>query len=301
MGKLVFGVNNSWAMKRFTQPESWIELAATRLEVDFVQFSLDLLDPQNNDAVDEIVAETKDCCRRYGIKIESSFTGLAAYSSNLLLHPSSRLREDAFEWYSRAIALSAKLGAEATGGYMGAFTLKDFNDERRRELLLAELARRVVELSRIGKEHGLKTLLWESMPIPREPPSTIVEARKMLDRVNLSSMLPVRLCIDVGHCDPNAANVRDRDPYVWLSELGSVSPYVHLQQTDGNADRHWPFTEKYNRIGIIDGRKVISALEKSAASKTYLYLEVFPPFEQEDGQVVDDVVESVKYWKTYMS
>ena len=161
---------------------------------------------------------------------------------------------------------------------MGAFTQKDFNDTGRKENLLSELIDRLVSLSRIGKDCGLSTILWEPMPVSREPPSSIPEARTLLTRVNKTSAIPIQLCIDVGHaCNPKASDPRDRDPYSWLSELGSSSPCVHLQQTDGKGDRHWPFTKEFNKVGIIEGER-ISSLDKAGAGKTYLYLEAIPAF-----------------------
>ena len=43
----------------------------------------------------------------------------------------------------------------------------------------------------------------------------------------------------------------DRDPYAWLERLGRRAPVVQLQQADGQADHHWPFTPETNATGII--------------------------------------------------
>jgi hypothetical protein len=75
---------------------------------------------------------------------------------------------------------------------------------------------------------------------------------------------------------------------------------VHVQQTDGKRDRHWPFTEEFNKVGIIDGERVLSSLDKSGADMTYIYPEVFPSFEQHDDQVIDDMVRTMRYWKEYL-
>jgi hypothetical protein len=105
----------------------------------------------------------------------------------------------------------------------------------------------------------------------------------------------------VGHaCNPHAKDQRDRDPYTWLIELGSDSPCVHVQQTDGKGDRHWPFTKEFNKIGIIEAKKVISSLDKSGADQTYIYPEVVPAFEQDDSQVIDDMTMTMKYWREYL-
>jgi len=303
LGEYSFGVNNVWAIKRFVEPEVWVEIVATRLEVELVQFSLDLLDPatSDEDTLSDTISRTNDCCKKYGVKIQSCFTGLLSYATNLMLHPSASMRENGFQCYSKACRIAGEFGAETFGGHMGAFTQKDYDDNKRKETLLSELIEHVASLSRVGKEAGLKTILWEPMPVSREPPSTIPEAKAILTRVGKDAEIPVQLCIDVGHaCNMKSNDPRDRDPYSWLSELGASSPCVHLQQTDGKGDRHWPFTKEYNRIGIIDGKKVVEALDRSGTRRTYLYLEAIGAFDQDENVAVADIVESVGYWKNYV-
>jgi sugar phosphate isomerase/epimerase len=52
----------------------------------------------------------------------------------------------------------------------------------------------------------------------------------------------------------------DSDPYAWLRTLGTWSPIIHLQQTDGTASAHLPFNEETNKTGIIEGRAVLEAI-----------------------------------------
>jgi hypothetical protein len=42
---------------------------------------------------------------------------------------------------------------------------------------------------------------------------------------------------------------------------------------------------------------VLAALDRSGADDVLLILEVIPGFEQEDGQVIDDMVASAHYWR----
>lgn len=303
VGKYSFGVNNVWAIKRFVEPEVWVEIAATKMEVGLVQFSLDLLDPTDMgpEEMTSVIDRINDCCSRYGVTCQSTFTGLIAYARNLMLHPELSVRENAFEWYLKCVRVAGMLGAETVGGHMGAYSEKDFSDPRRRELLLAELLTRLRLMSIAGRDAGLKSILWEPMPVSREPPATILEARTLLADVNVDASIPIELCVDVGHaCNLNANDSKDRDPYSWLTEMGKSSPCVHLQQTDGEGDRHWPFTDGYNKVGIIDGAKVVRALDESGAVNAYLYLEAIPASEQDDGRAVDDIVQSVKYWREYV-
>ncbi len=302
MGKYILGVTNIWAVKRFIEPESWVEIAATKMEVNNVQFMLDTLDPASDEvALDEMVTRTNDACKKYGVTIESCFAGLGAYTYNLLMHPSAAMRRSAFNWYSKALHLAARLGAKSMGGPIGALSVRDCDDPARRELVISDFLDSVKSLGWLGRGIGLQYLLLEPMPVPREPPSTIQESRTILDRANKDAPLPVRLCIDVGHvCNPESKAAEDHDPYAWLTRLGTESPVVHLQQTDGKTDRHWPFTAEYNHMGIILPQKVISALDASGSSRTELYFECLGPFEQPVNDVVRDMVESVRYWKSFV-
>jgi sugar phosphate isomerase/epimerase len=60
-----------------------------------------------------------------------------------------------------------------------------------------------------------------------------------------------------------ADSLEDSDPYAWLSRFGCYSPIIHMQQTDNNASAHRPFTDEYNKTGIIDIRRVLSAIRES--------------------------------------
>jgi hypothetical protein len=79
--------------------------------------------------------------------------------------------------------------------------------------------------------------------------------------------------------------------------MGRLSPIIQLQQSDAEGDHHWPFTPRCNAVGRIDADRVIDALGEGGVDETVLILEVIPPFEQEDGLVVDDLVASADYWR----
>jgi D-erythrulose 1-phosphate 3-epimerase len=105
------------------------------------------------------------------------------------------------------------------------------------------------------------------------------------------------LCLDVGHqCVPGTSGA-DRDPYAWLERLGARAPVVQLQQTDGRADHHAPFTPETNATGIIEPAKVLAALDRSGAADVALILEIIPPFEQDDDQVREDLRQSATFWR----
>jgi hypothetical protein len=79
--------------------------------------------------------------------------------------------------------------------------------------------------------------------------------------------------------------------------MGDRAAVIHLQQSDADADHHWPFTPAYNERGRIRAERLLDALAASGAADVTLILEVIPPFEADDRQVLSDLHDSVAYWQ----
>jgi sugar phosphate isomerase/epimerase len=227
--------------------------------------------------------------------MHSTFTGLAAYSSNLLLAPGEADRQASLAWFRAVIGFTRAIGGRATGGHVGAFSVPDWRDPARRAALWDELQASLAELAAEARGAGLEYLMVENLAAAREP-STMAMIRELLTDGD-GQRVPIRLCLDVGHmCVPGTSG-SDRDPYAWLRELGPAAPVVQLQQSDADGDHHWPFTERYNAIGRIDADRVIDALGEGGVEESALLLEVIPSFEQPDDDVLDDLARSANYWR----
>jgi D-erythrulose 1-phosphate 3-epimerase len=290
------GINTCFAVKRWPQPDRWARLVRDELRLDLVQHSLDLvdLDASPADAADQ-AARLRAACAGHGLDLHSTFTGLAAYSSNLLLHPDRAARNRAADWYRQAIDFTAQAGAGATGGHVGAFSIDDWRDPARRRQLWDELGESLAGLAGYARAQGLSALMAENLAAAREPSTMDMFASLLTD--GDETHVPITLCLDVGHqCVPGTAGP-DRDPYAWLERLGARAPVVQLQQSDGLADHHSPFTAQTNAAGIIEAGRVLAALDASGAAEVALILEIIPPFEQDDDQVLDDLRQSVEYWR----
>jgi D-erythrulose 1-phosphate 3-epimerase len=290
------GINTCFAVKRWPQPERWARLVRDELELDLVQHSLDLVDLDSSPAeLTDQATQLQAACTSTGLALHSTFTGLAAYSSNLLLHPDGSARARAQNWYRRVIGFTATVGAGSTGGHIGAFCVEDYHDRVRKAQLWGELQESLARLAGYAHDQGLSSLLAENLAAAREP-STMAMIASLLAEGD-QAHVPVLLCLDVGHqCVPGTAGA-DRDPYAWLERLGARAPVVQLQQTDGKADHHSPFTPETNEAGIIEPGKVLAALDRSGAADVALILEIIPPFEQDDDQVLADLRQSAAYWR----
>jgi len=297
MATIKLGINNCFAVKRWPEPWAWSRIVGKDLGLDVVQFSYDLLDPMLREPILSLIAdETLEACRSNGVTIDTTFTGLIGYSMNLLSHPNIAMRLEALRWYEQAVLAAKKFRARGTGGHVASMSVQDFGDGKRRSYLESFLIESLQYLASIASKMDQKFLLWEPMPLSREQPCTIARAKELLDKANDGSKLPIRFCIDVGHQCAWDAKGKDLDPYAWLRELAPYSPVIHIQQTDGKGDRHWPFTEECNQRGIIDARKLLEAIDSSGAKEATLIMEVIHASEEREEKVLQDLKESTNYW-----
>lgn len=297
--RVTLGINNCFAVKRWPRPEEWAQVVHGELGLDVVQHCLDLTDLSGDLDLDAEARALTAACAGAGVRIHSVFTGLVAYSANLMLAPEAAERRRGFELWSREIMLAARVGAVSAGGHAGSLSRPDADDDGQRALRWSELRVRLAELSAFASQLGLEALLVENMACDREP-SRIAEVESLLSGGD-SSHVPVTLCLDVGHQCVPGTDGDDADPYAWLRRLGTRTTVVHLQQSDAHADHHWPFTSAHNAQGRIRAEAVLDALAASGAEEATLMLEVVPAFEAADDVVLGELRESVMYWRDAVS
>jgi D-erythrulose 1-phosphate 3-epimerase len=299
MSRYRLGINTCFAVKRWPEPKRWAEIVRDRLGLDLVQHSLDLVDlDAPRPLVERQAAAVRAACDQAGLELHSTFTGLAVYSSNLLLHPDPDLRAPAEGWYRQAIAFTATVGAG--------------HRRPRGRLQRCRLARPAAPGRARGRAPRRSQTAGGRRPAgrargavrrePRRSPRTVdhgraaAVAQRGRRRARPGPALPRR-----------RTPVRPRHhgsrsgPHTWLERLGGRAPVVQLQQSDAAADHHWPFTRQRNASGRIEADQALAALDASGASGTALILEVIPPFEQDDDEVVQELEESVAYWRAALA
>lgn len=297
MTVLILGINTGFATNRFPEPDAWARIVAQELNLHQVQLVADLLNPFWPETVIEAeVARILEATGRYGIAIHSLMT--STYTRvNHLMHPYPESRQAWSDWFRRFADLAVRLGAQAVGSHFGILSVRDASDPVRYRERAEEAIRRWQELSLYARDVGLKYVYFETMSIPREMGHTIASAQELLGRVNEHAGVPMFYCLDVGH----APHPDERDPYLWLKELGHDARIVHLQQTEPGHSRHWPFTPPYNRVGIIDPARVIQTLCEAGPEEVLLAFEIAhrESYEQ-DSLVVDDLRVSADYWRQHL-
>ena len=181
MGKKVeLGINNSFAIKKWVEPEEWTRVIVEEIGLNNIQLSFDLFYPSLKESnVSFMCNEINIAVKKYNSKISSTFTGLNTYSQNMLGHPNPVIRKSALDYYIDAIKISSKTNVPITGGHFLAFTIKDFNNKKTREYLMQSLFEAIIYLSKVAYDYNLKSLTLEYMATPYELPHTIKEAKKI--------------------------------------------------------------------------------------------------------------------------
>ena len=302
MTKFKLGINAGFATNRFPEPEVWLKIVGKDLGLRYAQFVADLLNPfLPDEVVDREIAKLRENADKYNVKIDTTFTSTFT-RVNHLMHPDALQRKVWFDWFKHWFEISAKLGARGSGGHFGIMSVTDFNSKERRSFIIEEAISSWRKLANFGANLGFKFLIFEPMSIPREMACTIDSTKELLKMLNEKTLsIPIQLCLDVDHGDLASPDPRDNNPYAWLRELAQVSPVIHIKQSTKDKGAHWPFTEKYNKIGIISPPRVMQAVEASGAEEVVLLLEISHreryPMEY---QVIDDLKESVEYWRRYI-
>ncbi len=294
---LQLSVNCGFAINRYVEPEAWGQIIGEELGLHSVQFVADLLNPfLPEEYIQQQIGRIKESMKRYDFTVDSIFT--SAYTRvNHLMHPDKKAREIWVEWFKRFFDIGASLGARNGGSHFGILTYPTYNNPELRKAAVEEGVRNWQKLSFYAKEIGFDCLIFEPMSVPREMANTAAEAQDLMNRVNAHCGVPMKCCLDVGH----APHPDERDPYPWIEKLGAVSPVIHLQQTQLHKSCHWPFTDEYNKLGIIKAEKVLEALEKSGCKESLLTFELSHREHWDtDADVIADHKASVDYWKRYV-
>jgi hypothetical protein len=103
----------------------------------------------------------------------------------------------------------------------------------------------------------------------------------------------------------------DGDTVRWIERFACYSPIIHLQQTDGTVSAHKCFTSELNAWGRIRAEDVLKAILKSSlqdplpgfpprVETIWLTLEPFFPTASHPRLMLEQIAESVAYWRRYV-
>lgn len=284
-------LNTSFAVKRWMKPEKLAAMIRDDFRIDCVQFSWDFIDPWWPEEYRTPMAQK--FCRAFeekGITIGSTFGGNASYAFAHLLAPLKEQREAAFLFLKRAIDLTAELGSDVIGTPVGALDYEDARDTELREERYQEMLSYVRRLAEYGKEKGIREIHVEATPLFTEIPYDPEGSVKMMKDLE-GTAIPIRLLIDWGHALYKPLLKEKADIRLWFRTCAPYIGSIHLQQTDGEWDRHWDFT----REGIVTPELMREATHEAGLDDIPQYLEVVTIYEDDDDAVYERMKKTMDY------
>lgn len=287
------GINLCFAVKRYLEPAEWARIVREELELTTVQFTFDLLDPWWPEAERAAAAgRIARACEEFGITIQSAYVGLAHYVPGGLLDPNTGAREVTVEWWRRACALAAELGANVVGGPLGTLSVAEAADPEQRESRYSAMLDAIGMITEHARAAGLQEFLIEPTPIAREIPSSIEQAHRLLDDLDGHTSVPVGLTLDVGHTVYEPLYGPEASTADWIQALGSSIRMIHLDNTDRKGDPHWGWPHEH---GTVDVATFGADLRAAGLGEIPVILEVYPRFEDDDQQVRELITSSVRH------
>ena len=295
--KVNLGLHLGFAVTRYNDPKVWTKIVRDELELDYVQFVSDLLEPSlPNKIIQEEISKINFYTNQYNLKIKDTFT---LPRCSYMAHYNPKISNYWKKWLKKFIYISSRLGAEGAGSLLGIYNFEDLKKnykETRKKIIDGW-----IDLSKYAKSCGLHYLIWEPMSVKREMGDTIISIKLLHKDLNKKSHIPILLNLDVDHGNIASKNKDDFNPYKIIKSVGKFSPAIHIKQKTKDIYSHKPFTKKYNKLGIIKPNKIIEELKKTGIEEVTLYFEFsFREREPFDSNSIKDIKESVKYWKNYI-
>lgn len=285
------GLNLSFAVKRWLEPEKLAKICRQDFGVKNVQFTWDLIDPWWPDAQRATLAKAyREAFEAQGVTIDATFGGLAAYSYPQLLAPDSMQRDISLTFFKRAIDLSMELGTKVMGTPVGGMSYDEARDPTLRETRYRDMLECIRKLAAYGKEKGLQEIDIEATPLITEFPHSPDVSVKMMQDLE-DTAIPVKLLVDWGHALYRPLLKDEADIYRWFEKCAPYIGSIHLQQCDGLYDRHWDFTKE----GIVTPELILDATKKAGLDDIMQYLEVVTIFEEDDDVVYDGMKKTMDY------
>lgn len=286
------GLNLSFAVKRWLRPENLARMCKEDFGVAKVQFTWDLIDPWWPEQERDLLAtQYRDAFAKRGVEITSSFGGVASYTYAQLLAPTREQREISLQFFKRAIDLTRALGAKVMGTPMGGMSYEDARNPAQREERYWDAISYLVQLAAYGREKGLEEIWIEATPLLTEFPHNPATSVKLMEDLAGKTEIPIRLLIDWGHATMAPLLQEEADMELWLKKCAPYVGGIHLQQTDGQWDRHWDFT----REGIITPSLIRRTLQAAGLEDMVQYLEVVTIFEEDDDAVLAGMKKTMEF------
>ena len=194
-------LDNCFAIKRWVQPDHWMELAK-EIGFNLVQASTDNeIDPlfSTPSYMESWLGQVESASKKTGVKLVNFYTGYQTYRTAGLAHPDRRIVEHLKNnWICKMVEFVGRCGADGIGFCYYAIPDKVMQDPKLHKQTMDAIYEDLYDIARHSHEHGVKVSV-EQMYVPYQPPFTIHDSKTHLQRVYENCGKPIYLTLDTGH------------------------------------------------------------------------------------------------------
>ena len=286
------GINLSFAAKRWQEPDELAAICAG-FGVKYFQFNLDFINPWwPKELTMELAGQYRDAFARKGLHFDSVFGGMGAYAYPQYFSYNPKIRDIMERYHEGAIDIACEMQAYTLGIALGGMTHADAYDPERRKACYKDVNERLIRLAAYGAKKGLKDIQVEAVPLFTELPNSIESSLEMMHDLEGKTDIPVQIFLDWGHMLCKPFMKEEADMVLWINALKPYIGDMHLQQTDGEWDRHWDFRHE---DGIVTKELIKHVLTSTGKENSIQYLEFAPAYEDTDENVYEGMRYSVEF------
>ena len=202
--KIYLGIDNCFAIKRWTEPDEWGNVIKN-MGLNCVEAVPDLeceplLTP--DDYRKDWIKKVNLMQELLDMNVVMFYSNDSTYDSIGFSHPDERVRKKfVFDWFDKFIDMAAAIGSDI--GYYVQATPDSMLYERKNREQSFELAKQcMTEVNIIAARKGIKHVVLEQMYTPHQPPFTISGMKKLMAEIWERSGVPLYFTEDVGHHCP---------------------------------------------------------------------------------------------------
>jgi len=199
--KIYLAIDNCFAYKRWTKPESWAKIIS-EMGIKYVEASSDTeLDPLYM-GQEYLKRWTEDVIKAeltYGIKVANLYSGHGTYSTLGLTHTDSDVRKRIVEkWFKPLLQIAKDIDA-GVGFYAHGFDNSVLQDKEEYKKYSEILLQQLTEINCFAKKIDCKKVGIEQMYAPNLIPWTINGAISLMSEIKSRSGRDFYITEDVGH------------------------------------------------------------------------------------------------------
>ena len=195
-------LDNCFAIKRWVRPVDWMNITYD-LGFRYVQTSSDNeIDPlfSTPEYMDEWFEAVKKCERTIGVKVANFYTGYQTYRTVGLAHYNLDMVEHLKKnWFFRLIDKASGLGAKGLGFSMFAIPDGIMQSKEQYDALEDRIIGTLREIADYAHAHDHFQVSFEQMYVPYQPPFTIRQTERYLEKCATGGGRPFYVTLDTGH------------------------------------------------------------------------------------------------------